>query len=76
MKKKVCLEKGQLQNIVSAARGEPGACEKAAEFIEQDLGMPDKKKKGKKGKGVEERITGFVDRKITSKISRFLDGFF
>ena len=64
-KKKYCLEKGQLQNIVDAARGEPGACEKADEFIEDELGMRKKQKGKTKSPGA-----GFVDKVISRKVNK------
>jgi len=39
--KKYCLEKGQLQNVAEAASGNPDACEKAKEFVEKELELPE-----------------------------------
>jgi hypothetical protein len=64
-KKKFCLEIGQLQNVVDAARGEPDACPKAEEFIENELGMGKKKKGKSKSEG-----SGFVDRVVSRKIGK------
>lgn len=75
-KKKYCLEKGQLQNVVAAARGEPGTCKKAEKFIENDLGMGKKKKQRKKEFNGPSFVEKIVGRKITNKISDFIDDFF
>lgn len=68
MKKKYCLEKGQLQNIVDAARGEPDACPKAGEFIDEELGMEKTREKKTKTKSGD-----FVDKVISRKVRKITD---
>ncbi|MDE1863681.1 MAG: hypothetical protein KGI33_12335 [Thaumarchaeota archaeon] len=70
--KKFCLEKGQLQNVVDAARDEPGSCPKAKEFIEDELGMGKKQKSKEKPQGSVDRV---ISRKIRKHVDNLLDWF-
>lgn len=70
--KKYCLEKGQLQNIVTAARGDPDACPKAEEFIEEDLEMGKKQTKKPQGINIVDRV---ISRKVRKIMNSVLDWF-
>ncbi len=70
------LTKGQLRNLIAAARKDPGSCDKAHEFIDKELGMGKKAgKKARKKKDETGPIERLISGKIQSKVSKAIDDF-
>jgi hypothetical protein len=80
----ICLKKGQLQNIVTAAVSDEDIirdgrskkpCPHAVEFIKKDLGIG-KTRQGKQKRATKDFLEKTIEGKIARKISGWIDGFF